>query len=210
MVFGSRTPRGYFKRAVTFGGDLDYDIRHTHAENFSVDYSTYAMQGYATHVRGLVFVSHADLGSYREANDAYLAGRDKKADITLHRHQGTVKPGLGLSFEQDLPRNFRAFWRTGWNDGNYESFTYSEMNNTISFGADLSGDAWHRKDDRIGSAFVNSGLSHDHREYLALGGIGFMLGDGGLRYGRESVSETYYTAPRHRRPVPRGPNLFRQ
>jgi hypothetical protein len=59
------------------------------------------MQGYATHVRGLVFVSHADLGSYREANDAYLAGRDKKADITLHRHQGPVKPGLRLSFEQD-------------------------------------------------------------------------------------------------------------
>jgi high affinity Mn2+ porin len=179
---------------VATGTDLDYDLRHTHAENFSVDYSTYAMQGYATHVRGLVFVSHADLGNYREANDAYLASRDRKPDITLHRHQGTVKPGLGLSFEQDLPRNFRVFWRTGWNDGNYESFTYSEMNNTIAFGADLSGDAWHRKDDRIGSAFVNSGLSHDHREYLALGGIGFMLGDGGLRYGRESVSETYYTA----------------
>ena len=34
----------------------------------------------------------------------------------------------------------------------------------------------------------------DHRRYLTLGGIGFMLGDAGLRYGRESVSETYYTA----------------
>jgi high affinity Mn2+ porin len=60
------------------------------------------------------------------------------------------------------------------------------MNNTISFGADLSGDAWHRKDDRIGSAFVNSGLSHDHREYLALGGIGFMLGDGDFDMGERA------------------------
>jgi hypothetical protein len=171
---------------VTTGTDLNYNIRHTHAENFAIDYSTYAMQGYATHVRGLAFVSHADLGNYREANDAYRAGRDKKPDITLHR--------LGLSFEQDLPRNFRVFLRAGWNDGGYESFTFSEMNNTIAFGGDLSGDAWHRKDDRIGSALVNSGLGYDHRRYLALGGIGFMLGDGGLRYGRESVSETYYTA----------------
>jgi hypothetical protein len=179
---------------VTTGTDLNYDIRHTHAENFATDYSTYAMQGYATHVRGLAFVSHGDLGNYREANEAYVAGRDKEPDITLHRHPGTLKPGVALSFEQDLPRNFRVFLRTGWNDGAYESFTFSEMNNTIAFGGDLSGDGWHRKDDRIGSAFVNSGLSDEHRKYLALGGVGFMLGDGGLRYGRESVSETYYTA----------------
>ena len=179
---------------VSTGTDLNYDIRHTHAENFGLDYSTYAMQGYGTHVRGLAFVNHADLGNYREANDAYLAGRDKKPDITLHRHPGTIKPGVGLSFEQDLPRNFRVFLRAGWNDGLYESFTFSEMNNTIAFGGDLSGDSWHRKDDRIGSAFVNSGLSYNHRRYLALGGIGFMLGDGALRYGRESVSESYYTA----------------
>ena len=179
---------------VTTGTDLNYDIRHTHAENFGLDYTTYTIQGYATHLRGLAFVSHADLGNYREANDAYLAGRDKTPDITLHRHPGTVKPGLAFNFEQDLPRNFRVFLRTGWNDGHYESFTFSEMNNTVAFGGDLSGDSWHRKDDRIGSAFVNSGLGYDHRRYLALGGIGFMLGDGGLRYGRESVSETYYTA----------------
>ena len=179
---------------VSTGTDLDYNIRRTHAENFGLDYSTYAMQGYATHVRGLAFVSHADLGNYREAIQAYLSGHDTKPDITLHRHRGTVKPGVGLSLEQDLPRNFRVFLRAGWNDGLYESFTFSEMNNTISFGGDLSGDAWHRKDDRIGSGFVNSGLGLDHRRYLALGGIGFMLGDGGLRYGRESVSETYYTA----------------
>jgi high affinity Mn2+ porin len=40
---------------VTTGTDLDYNIRHTHAENLSAEYSTYAMQGYAMHLRGLVF-----------------------------------------------------------------------------------------------------------------------------------------------------------
>ena len=175
-------------------GGLDYNLRHVRSDNFEFDYSTYNIQSYATHLRLLAFVSHAELGNYREANQAYLSGRDPTPDITAHRHPDTTKPGFGVNFEQELPANFRMFFRAGWNDGNYESFTFSEMNNTISFGADLSGDAWHRKEDRLGSAFVNSGLSQDHREYLSLGGIGFMLGDGGLKYGRESVSETYYTA----------------
>jgi high affinity Mn2+ porin len=176
------------------GSDLNYDIGNTRSENLQLDYSDYALQGYGTHLRALFFVNRATLGNYREANQAYLNGQNATPDITLHRHEGTVKPGFAINFEQDLPRNFRVYLRTGWNDGAYESFTFSEMNNTITAGGDLSGDVWHRKDDRIGSAFVNSGLAHDHREYLALGGIGFMLGDGGLTYGRETVSETYYTA----------------
>jgi high affinity Mn2+ porin len=52
----------------------------------------------------------------------------------------------------------------------------------------------YRYDQRFNRAVVNSGIGRDHREYLALGGIGFMLGDGGLSYRRETVSETYYTA----------------
>jgi carbohydrate-selective porin OprB len=32
-----------------------------------------------------------------------------------------------------------------------------------------------------------------HQLYLALGGNGFLLGDGRLTYGREGILETYYT-----------------
>ena len=31
------------------------------------------------------------------------------------------------------------------------------------------------------------------KQYLALGGYGFLLGDGRLTYGRENIVETYYT-----------------
>jgi high affinity Mn2+ porin len=61
-------------------------------------------------------------------------------------------------------------------------------------GAELSGDAWGRKEDQIGSAFETGGISNKHSEYLALGGLGFILGDSRLNYGREAVSETYYNA----------------
>ena len=58
----------------------------------------------------------------------------------------------------------------------------------------MSGLLWKRSLDRLGVAVVSNGLSTPHRQYLALGGLGFLLGDGTLRYGRENILETYYTA----------------
>jgi high affinity Mn2+ porin len=51
----------------------------------------------------------------------------------------------------------------------------------------------HRKFDRAGLVFVSNGISRDHQEYLALGGSGFLFGDGCLNYRRENIIETYYT-----------------
>ncbi len=93
-----------------------------------------------------------------------------------------------------MPANFRVFLRAGWNEGHHESFAYTEMNSTLAFGFELPGDAWGRKEDQIGSAFETGGISSKHQQYLALGGLGFILGDGRLNYGREEVSETYYNA----------------
>src|SRR5204862_7200819 len=59
-------------------------------------------------------------------------------------------------------------------------------------GGDVRGDRWRRRDDRVGLAFVTNGLSSLHREYLRLGGLGFILGDGTLNYGREMIVEHYY------------------
>lgn len=62
----------------------------------------------------------------------------------------------------------------------------------MAVGADLPGSRWRRGRDRIGIAVVSNGLSTDHRDYLRLGGLGFLLGDGTLRYGRETIVESYY------------------
>jgi len=50
----------------------------------------------------------------------------------------------------------------------------------------------HRAQDVFGAAFVADGLSSAHRDYLAAGGRGFLLGDGALRYRPESIVESYY------------------
>ncbi|HKW65373.1 MAG TPA: carbohydrate porin [Candidatus Acidoferrum sp.] len=43
-------------------------------------------------------------------------------------------------------------------------------------------------------AVVTNGICKDHQIYFADGGLGFLLGDGALRYGRENIEESYYTA----------------
>jgi high affinity Mn2+ porin len=179
---------------VANGINLDADLRRARAENLELEWKPQWFQGLETHIRPLAYLNHANMGDYGQAIAGYLNHVDKVPDITLYRHQSSLKQGFGLNIEQTLPANFRAFLRTGWNEGHKESFAYTEMNSTLAFGADLSGDAWGRKGDRIGTAFETGGISTKHRDYLALGGLGFILGDGRLNYGREVVSETYYTA----------------
>ncbi|MBW8749314.1 MAG: carbohydrate porin, partial [Acidobacteria bacterium] len=48
--------------------------------------------------------------------------------------------------------------------------------------------------DKVGVAFVTNGIKQDHQNYLKHGGLGFLLGDGNLTYGRENILETYYQA----------------
>jgi high affinity Mn2+ porin len=52
---------------------------------------------------------------------------------------------------------------------------------------------FHRPTDKFGVAFVSNAIKRDHQNYLHYGGQGFLLGDGGLTYGRENIVESYYT-----------------
>ena len=65
---------------------------------------------------------------------------------------------------------------------------------TILFGGDYAGQSWHRANDKVGVAFVSNAIKRDHQNYLHYGGLGFLLGDGNLSYGREDIVEWYYNA----------------
>jgi high affinity Mn2+ porin len=145
-------------------------------------------------VRLLTYANHANMGSYREAIEIFKSGRGSVPDIEASRKQGRVKYGFGVNIEQEIARGITLFGRWGWNEGHHESFAYTEVDGTFELGAAFRGDRWHRNLDRAGAAFVANAISGDHRDYLALGGKGFLLGDGALTYGREKILESYYTA----------------
>ncbi|HLW78216.1 MAG TPA: carbohydrate porin [Terriglobia bacterium] len=178
---------------VANGENLDADIARARAENMEVEFRRQFLPHRDGKLRLLSYVNHADMGSYREAIDEFLAHLTPAPNIVATRLQGRIKYGFGANAEQALGHGFRAFARWGWNNGRTESFAYTEVDQTITAGADLEGDAWHRRLDKIGAAFILNAISGDHREYLRLGGTGFLLGDGGLNYGRERIFEGYYT-----------------
>jgi high affinity Mn2+ porin len=144
-------------------------------------------------LRLLSFVNHANMGIYRVAIDNFLAGRTPVPDITAHPLQTTIKYGFGVNFEQPWNDWIGVFGRWGWNEGRHESYAYTEVDSTVLIGLGASGRKWDRPFDHLGLAFVSNGISRDHQQYLALGGLGFLLGDGRLNYGRETILETYYT-----------------
>jgi high affinity Mn2+ porin len=178
---------------VANGVELDWNISRARGENFEFEYHPALLAERASVVRALGFVNHANMGSYREAIDGYLSGKDALPDVTLYRRQGRVKYGFGLNAEHELTPMWRAFGRLGWNEGANESFAYTEIDRTTESGGDYRGARWHRPEDKVGAAFVVNGISGDHRRYLALGGLGFILGDGRLNYGLEKIFETYIT-----------------
>jgi high affinity Mn2+ porin len=138
-------------------------------------------------IRELAFLNHAHMGSYRES----LALMPVAPDITATRAY-RFKYGFGLNLDQELLPNFGAFMRLGWNDGQTESWAFTEIDRTISFGLSLKGAMWRRPKDELAVALVANGLSDAHRDYLAAGGLGFIIGDGALNYGPERIVEMYY------------------
>ncbi len=143
-------------------------------------------------VRVLSYVNHAHMGLYRDANKAFLTGEGTRPVIQNVEKYGAVKYGFGLNAEQELTENLRVFTRIGWNEGQHESFAYTEDDQTVEVGGDYSGRAWSRPYDKLGLTFVSNAIKKDHQDYLNLGGLGFLLGDGKLNYAREDILEGCY------------------
>ncbi len=184
---------------VANGIDLDWAISRANGQNWEFElrkgpFSRWLDPKREGAVRVLSFVNHAHMGDYRESVDEYLNGQVTTPDITATRKNGTVKYGFGLNTEQEVTDSLRVFGRFGWNEDQHESYVYTEVGQTILFGGDYKGQSWRRSNDKAGVAYVSNAIKRDHQNYLHFGGLGFLLGDGNLRYGREDIVEWYYNA----------------
>ena len=189
---------------VANGIDLQSSLRKARADNYEVDYARTPLSQFLGPakvgvVRLIGYVNRANMGVYRVQNEEALEERENGNPnatpvITDHPFGTTVKYGVGLNFEQELPKDLRVFGRFGWNEGQHESYAYTEVDQTFEIGGDLAGARWSRPNDKVGLVVVTNAIKRDHQAYLGLGGLGFLLGDGRLNYAREDILETYYTA----------------
>jgi high affinity Mn2+ porin len=177
---------------IANGIDLVWRPWQVHAENFEYELRRGFIPKKTGAVRLLAYTNSANMGIYRDqVIEAAAAG--VTPDITNHPWNITRKYGFGVNLEQDLTHYLSAFARFGWDNGRTESFAYTEVDQTFAEGVGANGSWWHRKQDRAGVAFISNAIKKDHQNYLAAGGLGFLLGDGHLNYGRENIFETYYT-----------------
>ncbi|WP_229668759.1 carbohydrate porin [Edaphobacter acidisoli] len=182
---------------VANGIDLDWDLRRASGQNMEFELRKSLLGGLVSPdrkgvVRVLSYVNHAHMGNYHDAVKAYLDGTTPTPNIVSVEKFGAVKYGFGLNVEQEITSNLRLFGRFGWNEGQHESFAYTEVDQTFEFGGDYTGHAWSRPNDKVGLTLVTNAIKKDHQEYLKLGGLGFLLGDGNLNYAREDIIEGYY------------------
>ncbi|MGZ6142891.1 MAG: carbohydrate porin [Myxococcales bacterium] len=129
--------------------------------------------------RILAFLNTAHMGSYDEA-------ATQRKDIADTRADGRVKGGFAASANQDFGDGLQAFARASFNDGANETWAFTEIDRSFAVGVVKRYLLWEG-----GVAAVISGLSGQHRAYLAGGGSGFLIGDGALRYGPEILGEIY-------------------
>jgi hypothetical protein len=177
------------------GMTLQKNLQDAHSENFELEFRPSLLSGRSTTVRLLAFTNYANMGDYHQAIDLFLEAKIPTPRITAHPRETALKYGFAINAEQDFTEDLRGFFRVGWNEGQHESWNYTEVDQTVAFGGDLRSSPWHRPGDKFGVALVGNGISHNHREYLALGGLGFILGDGALSYGPEKIMETYCNFP---------------
>jgi high affinity Mn2+ porin len=178
---------GYFLMdAVSNSNSFDTKVlqRGGYVVELETRYSLFSQPG---KLRTIAWLNSAFSGSYRETlnNPAF------NLDIAQTR-TGRIKYGYVVNLEQALSDDVGLFGRWSWNDGKTEIMAFTDIDASLSLGASIKGARWGRPDDVIGIGGAINALSRDHRDFIAAGGLGVLIGDGALNYQRERILESYY------------------
>jgi high affinity Mn2+ porin len=178
---------GYFlMQAVSNSNSFDTNVfqRGTYVLELETRYSLFSQPG---KLRTIGWFNSAYSGSYRETlnNPAF------NLDIAQTR-TGRIKYGYVVSLEQAVTDDIGLFGRWSWNDGKTEIMAFTDIDASLSLGTSIKGIKWGRPDDVIGIGGAINALSTDHRDFIAAGGLGVLIGDGQLNYRKERILETYY------------------
>ncbi|WP_448701203.1 carbohydrate porin [Mucilaginibacter sp. AW1-3] len=180
----------------TYANGPDFDYNYFKANGSTIEFTKdLNINNHKGVIRLLAYRNTSKAPAYREVIDNYNNKTDVSLDVINGKNYGGVKYGFCLNGEQELSKNLGMFLRAGWNDGKTATWVFTEIDQTAGIGFSYKGTAWHRPDDIFGIAADVNGLSQDHRDFLAVGGYGFIIGDGKLpNYKPENIFETYYSA----------------
>ena len=142
---------------VANGIDLVWNLRQARAENFELELHPSLTGKRDTTIRLLSFINHANMGLYQTAITNFLDGETPaRPDITrssaANHYQVRLRCEPGAGF---LPSSAGLCVALGWNEGQHESYAYTEVDNTVRFRRGFSGKMpGISKLDKVGAAFV--------------------------------------------------------
>jgi high affinity Mn2+ porin len=139
------------------------------------------------------FGNQGNTASYRQALAMVAADPTLDINVTTASIRHTLpKYGFYANMEQQIAKDIGLFARASWNDGQNEILSFTDIDRSLSGGVSIKGSYWGRPSDTIGVGGAINGLSSAHRDFLAAGGLGLLIGDGRLNYRPEQILETYY------------------
>jgi high affinity Mn2+ porin len=153
----------------------------------------YAISDQPGKLRLAIFGNQGNTANYSEA--LALVAADPSLDInavTASIRHIQLKYGFYANMEQAITKDIGIFARASWNDGQTETLSFTDIDRSISGGVSIKGSPWGRTNDTIGIGGAINGLSAAHRDFLAAGGMGLLIGDGQLNYREEKILEAYY------------------
>ena len=143
-------------------------------------------------VRLTGFLTRGGQARYDDATALALATH-QPADVALTRRYAN-RPGVSINVEQEVADGVGVFGRAGSDDGRYESYEFTDIDQTVQVGVSVKGARWGRKDDTAAVTFIDNQVSAAAHRYLNAGGLGILVGDGKLPHpGDEKILEAYYS-----------------
>ncbi|MFA5982957.1 MAG: carbohydrate porin [Methylococcaceae bacterium] len=165
------------------------------------------LAGQAGAVRLLVYRNRENIGSFRDAINAFnndpnqnavncvnfnYASNNASAPDLCYVRKANIKWGIGINLEQSLSPDIGFFLRGLYSDGKTEVYSYASSDRSLSFGTAIKGTRWGRPKDVLGLGYAQSWLSQDHIDFLNLGGVDGFIGDGRINYKPERIADIYY------------------
>ena len=181
------------------GRDLNWQIFNAYGDQFEIE-RQHNIADLPGKVSVLAYRNKMILARFQDATNYVLANNAQGTQaINNVRNNYQYKTGVGIHGEQALTHDLGIYGRAFTSDGNTETMSFTEADNSISIGMGMNGTSWSRPKDSIGISVMQNGLSNNRKNYLQAGGVSYFIGDYAgpgktISYRPERIAELYYNA----------------
>jgi hypothetical protein len=183
------------------GRDLNWQIFNAYGDQVEVE-RQHNIADLPGKVSVLAYRNKMILARFEDATnyiDQNPAARQGTQAINNVRNSNQIKTGIGIHGEQALTKDLGIYGRAFTSDGQTETMSFTEADNSISVGMGMNGTSWQRPSDSVGISMMQNGLSSYRRGYLQAGGVSYFIGDYAspsqtISYSPERIGEVYYNA----------------